>query len=178
MDAGTYSREGIEAILATATVRDTPPDTAAGPFRFTYLGPFKEALDDGGMTKAYNITGARPHRGENQLVKEAMLLVSSSIHGDTINVKAQASEALKHLGGMKEKRIDAQREVTIASFKGYQIDGEATDEATGDKIAIHLVLLSGEPFGYFIFLGSVPIAEKDKMMPEIEKMIASFELVK
>jgi hypothetical protein len=177
IDAGTYSREGIEAILANATVRDAPADPA-GPFRFAYLGPFKEAFDDGGMTKAYNISGAQPHPGENQLVKQSMLLVSSSIHGDAINATAQASEAFKHLGGMKERRIDDEKEVTIGAFKGHQITGEATDAATGNKIAIRLVLLSGEPFGYFMFLGSVPIADKEKMMPEIEKVIASFELVK
>jgi hypothetical protein len=107
-----------------------------------------------------------------------MLLVSSSIHGDTIDVKGQAREAFKHLGGMKEKRIDDETEVAVGNLKGYQITGEVTDATSGDKIAIRLVLLSGEPFGYFLLLGSIPVAEKEKMMPEIEKMIASFELVK
>jgi hypothetical protein len=176
IDAGTYSREGIEAILATATVRATA-DTA-GPFRFGYLGPFREALDDGGMTKAYNMSGAQPKPGENQLIKQPMLLVSSSIHGDAIDVKAQAREAFKHLGGMKQRRIDDEKQVTVGSFKGHQINGEVTDEASGSKIAIHLVLLSGEPFGYFMFLGSAPVADREKAMPEIEKIIASFELVK
>jgi hypothetical protein len=177
IDAGTYSREGIEAILATATVRAVAAD-AAGPFRFGYLGPFREALDDGGMTKAYNMSGAQPKPGENQLIKQPMLLVSSSIHGDAIDVKAQAREAFKHLGGMKQRRIDDEKQVTVGSFKGHQINGEVTDEASGSKIAIHLVLLSGEPFGYFMFLGSAPVADREKAMPEIEKIIASFELVK
>ncbi len=176
IDAGTYSREGIEAILATATVRDPPDPNAL--FRFGYLGPFKEAFDHGGMTKAYNMSVAQPGTGENQLVKEPMLLVSSSVHGDAIDAKAQATKSFAELGGMKERQIDDEKEVTIGDLKGYQITGEATYAASGDKIAIHLVLLSGEPFGYFMFLGSVPIADKQKMMPEIEKVIASFELVK
>jgi hypothetical protein len=177
IDAGTYSREGVEAILATATARITPADSAQ-LFRFGHLGPFKEAFDDGGMTKAYNLSGSKPHPGENQLVKQSMLLVSSSVHGDAIDVKAQAREAFKHLGGMKERRIDDETEVTVGTIKGYQITGEVTDEASGDKIAIRLVLLSGEPFGYFILLGSMPVADREKMMPEFEKVIASFELVK
>ncbi len=177
IDAGTYSREGIEAILVTATVRDTPADPTE-LFRFGYLGPFRQAFDHGGMTKAYNISGAQPHPGENQLVKEPMLLVSSSVHGDAIDVKALADKAFMQLGGMKERQIDDEREVKIGDFKGYQINGKVTDATSGGQIAIHLVLLSGEPLGYFMFLGSVPIADKEKMMPEIEKVIASFELEK
>jgi len=176
MDAGTYSREGIETILASTTVREPPDPNAL--FRFGYLGPFREAFDHGGMTKAYNLSGAQPRPGRNQLVNEPMLLVSSSIHGDAVDAKAQADKTFKELGGMKERQIDDEKEVTVGDLKGYQITGEATDVANGDKIAIHLVLLSGEPFGSFMFLGSVPIADKEKMMPEVEKMIASFELVK
>jgi hypothetical protein len=175
---GKYSRDGVEATLATATVRETTPAPSAELFRFGYLGPFKEAFDHGGMTKAYNISGAQPHSGENRLVKESMLLVSSSIHGDAIDAKAEASKAFMQLGGAKEKHIDAEKEITVGELKGYQITGEVTDAASGGKIAIDLVLLSGEPFGYFMFLGSVPIADKEKMMPEVEKVIASFELVK
>ena len=175
IDAGTYSREGIEAILATVNVGDAPDPDAL--FRFAYLGPFKAAYDHGGMTKAYNISGAQPG-GENQLVKEPMLLVSSSIHGDDIDVKAEANKAFNELGGMKEKRIDEEKEVTVGEFKGHQIIGEVTDAASGDKIAIHLVLISGKPFGYFLFLGSVPAADKEKMMPEIDKVIASFSVIK
>lgn len=130
------------------------------------------------MTKAYNISGARPHPGENRLIKESMLLVSSSIHGDAIDTKAEADKAFTQLGGTKERRIDGEKEFKIGGLKGYQVSGEVTDAASGDKIAIDLVLLSGEPFGYFMFLGSVPIADKERMMPEIEKVIASFELVK
>jgi hypothetical protein len=177
IDGGTYSREGIEAILAKVAVRDK----AANPndvFRLSHLGPFREAFDDGGLTKAYNISGAKPSSGGNRLVQEPMLLVSASVHGDAIDVKAQANKAFMELGGMMERQIEDQREVTIASHKGYQIIGRATDVASGSAIALRLVVLSGEPFGYFMFLGSMPVAETEKMMPEIEKMIASFELAR
>jgi hypothetical protein len=177
IDAGKYSREGIEAILASTTVRDAPADPTE-LFRFGYLGPFKEAFNHGGLTKAYNISGAQPHAGQNQLVKEPMLLVSSSVHGDAVNVKDQADKAFLQLGGMKEQHIDEEKPVTIGDLKGHQIIGEVTDAASGDKIAIRLVLLSGEPLGYFMLLGSVPAADRDKMMPEIEKVMASFELEK
>lgn len=177
IDGGKYSRDAVEAILATVAVRDAPVDPNA-LFHFSYLGPFKQAFDHGGMTKAYNVSGAQPSPGENQLVKEAMLMVSSSIHGDAIDVKAQADKAFTELGGMKDRQIEEAKEVAVGNFKGYQITGAATDEASGGKIAIRLVLLSGEPAGYFMFLGSMPVADKEKMLPEIEKVIASFELVK
>ena len=176
IDAGTYSREGIEAILATAGVQDTPdPDEL---FRFAYMGPFRKAFDHGGMTKAYNVSGGQPVAGENLLVKEAMLMVSSSIHGEAIDVKAQAHKSFMELGGMKERHVSDEKAVEIGDLMGHQITGEVTDADSGDKIAVRLVLLSGKPFGTFMLLGSVPAAEKLKMMPEIEKVIASFELVK
>jgi hypothetical protein len=177
IDSGKYTREGMEAILATVKMREAPA-RPADLFRFTHLGPFKEAFDDGGMTKAYNLSGSKPQHGENQLVRQPMLLVSSTVHGDAIDVKAQGREAFKHLGGMKDRRIANEGEIAIANLKGYQIDGEVTDDKTGDTIAIRLVLLSAESIGYFIFLGSVPVADREKMMPEVEKVIASFELVK
>jgi hypothetical protein len=177
IDGGAYSRDGVEAILATVAVRDKP----ANPnemFRLSHLGPFREAFDDGGLTKAYNISGAQPSSGGNRMVKEPMLLVSASIHGDAIDLRAQANKAFTELGGMTERRIEDQREVTIAGLRGYQILGRATDVASGSQLALRLVVLSGEPFGYFMFLGSMPAAESEKMMPEVEKMIASFELAK
>jgi hypothetical protein len=174
--AGTYSREGIETILATTTVRDVPDPNAL--FRFGYLGPFRKAFDHGGMTKAYNLSGSQPHAGENRLVKETMLMVSSSIHGDAIDVKEQAHKSFMELGGMKERQINDEKEVEIGGLKGHQITGEVTDAESGDKIDIRLVLLSGKPFGSFMLLGSVPVADKQKMMPEVEKVIATFELVK
>jgi hypothetical protein len=176
INAGTYSREGIEAILASALVRDAPDPGAL--FRFGYMGPFRKAFDHGGMTKAYNLSGAQPGGGENRLVKETMLMVSSSIHGDAIDVKAQANKSFMELGGMKERHISGEKEVEIGDLKGHQITGEVTDADSGNKIAVHLVLLSGKPFGTFMLLGSVPAAEKQKMMPEVERVIASFELVK
>ena len=177
IDAGRYSREGVEAVLATAGLREDPA-VRKELVRFNYLGPFKEAFDHGGMTKAYNVSGAQPHSGGNRLVQEAMLLVSMSIHGDAIDAKAQSHKAFMELGGMKERHVHESKEIAIADLKGYQITGEVTDAESGNRIAIHLVTLAGEPFGYFMFLGSAPMADKERMMPEIEKVIASFELVK
>lgn len=177
LDAGTYSREGIEAILARVQVRDAPADPQA-LFRFAHLGPFKQTLNDGGQTQAYNISGTKPGAGENQIAKEAMLLVSSTIHGDDIDVTAQAEKAFNELGGMKDRRVASRKDVIIGDLKGYQILGEVTDEAGGQTIAVNIVVLSGKPLGYFMVLASVPAAEQAKMMPEIEKVIASFELSK
>ncbi len=164
--------------MRTASVRDDTPSNATELFHFGYLGPFKEAFDHGGMAKAYNLSGSQPRPGENQLVKESMLMVSASVHADAIDVKAQADQAFMDLGGMKERLIDDEKEVTIGSFKGYQITGKVTDAASGGQIAIRLVLLSSQPAGYFMFLGSMPLADQEKMMPEVEKVIASFELAK
>ncbi|MBX2804640.1 MAG: hypothetical protein KTR19_01595 [Hyphomicrobiales bacterium] len=176
MKDGQYSRKGVEAILAKAIVREPPDPNAI--FRFDYLGPFVEAFDHGGMTKAYNVSGNKPNPGENRLVEETVLMVSSSIHGDEIDVVEQAKKSFMELGGMKDQQIVEEKSVEISDLKGHQIIGEVTDEDSGKKISINLVLISGKPFGSFMLLGSVPVDDKGSMMPEVEKVIASFELIK
>jgi hypothetical protein len=177
IDAGTYSRDGIETILATATVHDTPA-AAAELFRLGYLGPFKQAFTIAGTSKAYNISGKQPRPGENRLIVEPMLIVSPSIDGRTVEPKMAARQTFMRLGGMKEGQMDGETDVTIGGLSGYRITGEAADATTGARIAIHLVLLSGKPTGYFVLVGTTPVADKDKIMPELEKVIASFEPAK
>ena len=177
IDAGTYSRAQIEAILATATVMDTPA-AAKEPFRFTYLGPFKLAFGMAGLAKVYSPSGAQPQPGENRLIKEPMLLVSSSVNNAVIDAKTEALRSFQRLRGMTDKSIDAEMPVIIAGLDGYQIKGKAADETAGAEIAVHLVMLSVAAGGYFLMVGTAPMQDKDKMMPEIEKVIASFEPVK
>jgi hypothetical protein len=107
-----------------------------------------------------------------------MLLVSPSIDGRTVDPKVAARATFTRLGGMKEGEMEGEQEVTIGGLTGYQVTGQASDATTGDKIAIHLVLLAGRPSGYFLIVGTTPLADKDKVMPEIEQVIASFEPVK
>jgi hypothetical protein len=177
LDAGTYTKPQIEAILASAMVEATAAK-AVELFRLGYLGPFKETLGLMGTTRAYSTSGRKPTRGENMMIKEPILLVSLSIDNLTVDTKLSAQRSFKTLGGLTKKTVESENEVTIAGLKGYQIKGETADEKTGTKIAINLVHLAGEPRGYYVIVGTVPAEGKDKFMPEIEKVIASFEPVK
>lgn len=176
-DAGAYTREQIETILATAKVEDSAAK-AAELFRFNYLGPFQESYGLMGTTKAYNTSGSKPAQGQNLLIKEPTILVSPSIDDREIDTKLGAQRSFQALGGMKDKKITSEKDTSIAGLKGYQIIGETTDEASDTKIAINLVLLAGDPGGYYIMVGTTPMTDKDKFMPEIEKVFASFEPVK
>ena len=176
-DSGAYTPEQIETILATAKVEDSAAK-AADLFRFDYLGPFQESYGLMGTTKAYNTSGSKPAQGQNLLIKEPTILVSPSLDGRQIDAKLGAQQSFQALGGMKDKKITSEKEASIAGLKGYQITGETTDQASDTKIAINLILLAGDPGGYYIMVGTTPMADKDKFMPEIEKVFASFEPVK
>ncbi len=176
IDAGTYTKEQIEVILASARVEDKTAK-AAELFRFNYLGPFRESLGLMGTTKAYNTSGRTPAQGENLLLLEPTILVSPSIDNRVVDAKLGAQRSFQGLGGLKDKTIETQTDVVIAGLNGYRIAGEMADEATGTKIAVNLILLVGEQGGYFVMVGTAPLVDKEKFMPEIEKVMTSFEAI-
>jgi hypothetical protein len=177
LEAGTFTTEQMETILATATVRDKPA-AAEGPFRFTYLGPFKEAFALAGVSKLYNISGDEPQSGVNGMVKEPMLMVSPSIDKRPIKAKGVAQRSFNTLSGLKDKKIESEKAVTIGGLEGYQIIGNGADASTGDKVAVNLVYLSEPDGGYFAIVASTPVSDSGKFVDEIQKVIESFEPVK
>ncbi len=177
LEAGTFTSEQIETILATAAVKDKPA-AAEGPFRFTYLGPLKEAFALGGVSKLYNMSGAMPQSGENGMVKEPMLMVSPSIDKRSIDAKGVAQRSFNTLAGLKDKQIDSEKAVTIGGLEGYQIIGSGADASTGDKVAVNLVYLTEADGGYFAIVASTPVSDSGTFADEIQKVIESFEPVK
>ena len=178
LQGGTVSRAQIEEILTKAAVKNEPA-RGTDLFRFVYLGPFKEVANWLGSSKLYSLSGAAPAAGENRMVKEPMLIVSPPAdERPVIDLKAAAEKRFANLGRLKNETIGSEKPVTIGGLKGYQIVGEAADVPSDSKIAIDLVLLAGEAGGSYAIVGTVPIADHDKFMIELEKVIASFELVK
>lgn len=176
LDAGLYTKSRIEAILTTAVVEDQPA-TPAELFRFSYLGPFQEAFDLAGAAKAYGISRGLPAPGENRLIKEPMLIVAPSLGTRKIDPKNAATLSFQNLAGLKNNAVESEKVVEIGGLKGYQIIGETADKDADAKITINFVLLAGAEGGYYSLVGTVPYSDKDKFMPELEKVIASFEVV-
>ncbi len=178
VSAGTFNKAQIETVLANAAVMNQPAK-GVELFRLGYLGPFKESFGLLGTSKAYSISGALPAPGENRIVKEPTLIVSPSIDGrQIIDPQAAAQKSFQSFGGLKDKAVASEKPVQIGGLKGYQIIGDAVDLESGSKIGIHLLLLSGDPDGYYALVGTSPGADMDKFMPELEKVIASFEPVR
>jgi hypothetical protein len=175
LTAATFTKAQIEATLANAAVKD---EASKGPelFRLGYLGPFKEAFGLMGTSKGYSISGLPPSQGDNRIVREATLIVAPSTDARmVVDPKAAAQRSFQSFGGLKEGKITSEKEVTIAGLKGYQIVGDAMDPATTSKIGIFLLMLAGDPGGYYAIVGTSPGADIPKMLPEFEKVAASFE---
>ena len=178
LDAGKVSKAQIEDILAKAAVENEPAP-AEELFRFTYRGPFKPVANWLGSSKLFSLSGTPPVANENRMVKEPMLIVSPSAdERPVIDPKATAEKRFANLGRLQNETITSEKAVSIGGLNGYQIIGEAADVPSGEKITIDMVLLSGETGGYYAIIGTVPIADREKFMPEQQKVIASFELVK
>jgi hypothetical protein len=175
LNAATFTKAQIEETLAKAVVKD---ETSKGAelFRLGYLGPFKEAFALMGTSKGYSTSGQPPAPGENRVMKEPTLIVAPSTDSRlTVDPMTAAQRSFASFGGLKDGKIESEKPVSIAGLKGHQIVGEAVEVNSGSKIGIYLLLLAGEPGGYYAIVGTSPIADMPKMLPEFEKVTASFE---
>lgn len=177
LDNGTFTRAQIEKILATATVKDKA-GKARQSYRFGYLGPFQEAFSMGPLSQAYSTSGTVPDPDENRMIMEPILVVSQSADARQIDAKSVAQRSFQALGGLQDKSVENEQPVTIGGLSGYQIRGEASDSISGERIVLIFVMLEGDPAGYYALVGTMPIADKEKFMPEMDKVIDSFETVK
>ena len=175
LTAATFTKAQIEETLAKATVKDEM-SKGAELFRLGYLGPFKEAFGLMGTSKGYSTSGNPPAPGDNRVVKEPTMIVAPST--DTrlaVDPQTAAQRSFQSFGGLKEAKIESEKPVTIAGLKGHQIVGAAVEPSSGSRIGIYLLLLAGDPGGYYAIVGTSPIADMPKMLPEFEKVSASFE---
>jgi hypothetical protein len=178
LDNGVFAPGQVERTLAAATVMDQVARQEA-LFRLSYLGPFKDSFGLAGTSKAYTPSGRTPAAGENLAIAEPILIVSPSLdHRPVPDPKSAAHRAFTSFGGLTEKTISSEKEITISGLKGYQIIGEANEQTSGAKLAVHFVLLAGDPNGYYALFATCPAGDAAKFMPEIDRVIASFEPVK
>ena len=175
LSAATFTKAQVEETLAKAVVKD---ETSKGAelFRLSYLGPFKEAFGLMGTSKGYSTSGTPPAPGDNRVVKEPTMIVAPSTDNRlVVDPKVAAQRSFQSFGGLKEAKIESEKAVTVAGLKGYQIVGSAVEPSSDSKIGIYLLMLAGEPGGYYAIVGTSPIADMPKMLPEFEKVTASFE---
>ena len=175
LSAATFTKAQVEETLAKAVVKD---ETSKGAelFRLSYLGPFKEAFGLMGTSKGYSTSGTPPAPGDNRVVKEPTMIVAPSTDNRlVVDPKVAAQRSFQSFGGLKGAKIENEKAVTVAGLKGYQIVGSAVEPSSDSKIGIYLLMLAGEPGGYYAIVGTSPIADMPKMLPEFEKVTASFE---
>jgi hypothetical protein len=178
LEARGTRREEVERTLATAKMSDTP-----GPrerlFELSYLGPFRLAASIAGTAELYNTSGTGPQAGVNTLAKEAAIMVAPSVDQSAIaDVEQAAKSRFAGLAGIYDSEIVSEERVTIGGLDGYRITGEAATEKEKPErdIALVFVMLAGKDGGYFILFGTAPLAEQGELLPELEKVIASFRL--
>ena len=175
LSAATFTKAQIEETLAKAVVKDEM-SKGAELFRLGYLGPFKEAFrPDGHIEGLQHLRPAPRARGKPRLKEPTLVVAPSTDNRLVVDPKSAAQRSFQSFGGLKEGKIESEKPVTIAGLKGHQIVGEAVDATSGSKIGIYLLMLAGEPGGYYAIVGTSPFAEMPKMLPEFEKVTASFE---
>ncbi len=175
LDEGLMSKEDIEAVLKTAKIADEPgPENRL--FELGYLGPLKLSASLAGTAELYNLSGAGPEAGVNQLSREPSLMVAPSLGQDeVVNVEQAAKNRFASLSGIDDRKVLGEEAVTIGGLPGYSIAAEASTGAGSDgRIVLIFVMLRGKSGGYFILFGTTPAADQEKYLPELRKVIFSF----
>lgn len=171
---GSVKAEEIEHVLASAATTDKR--NVRDLYRLDYVGPFKEAGSFVGTSKIYTLDGKmEPERkGEAR----ATFVVAPSLDLRPMADLAEfASRLIETLSGFSGLKAGEGRKIAIAGMDGIATEASATHAADGRAMRIYQVVLAGKDGGYYRLVGMTPADDADRLMPEIQRVAASFRLV-
>lgn len=174
LETHATNAETIESALASAvTVAVTDIKEL---YRFGYLGPFKEAGRVAGTSKLYTPDGRL--EPERKGLSRPALIVAPSIDKRPVgDVATTAKALLQTLAGYRDISIGIPEPVTVSGLKGVSLQGEAKDAQSGAEIVIHQVLLVAHDGGYYRLVGLVPKADAERLLPELQRITQSFQIL-
>ena len=175
LDQGEITEAAIEQILASAAIAPVAAP-AREVFALDYLGPFKAAGTLLGTTRAFTLDG----RMEPSPSKEprAILIVAPSLDRRPVpEPETYAEKLLDGLPGIKSPKIAERQLVKLAGLDAVEIVGTATDADSGKEISIYQAVLLSPGGGYFRIVGQMPIAERDRLLPEFRRIAKAFRPV-
>lgn len=172
---GTITVADVERMLASATIAPSAAP-ARELFRLGYLGRFRHAGSIVGTTRAYTLDGKLEpaQKGETR----AMVIVAPSLDDRSVGDPGRQAETLMAgLPGLSETRVVGRRPIKVAGMDAIEIVAEAKEKDGEGGVAILQVLIVPKGGGYYRIVGQVPDITKDELLPEIRRMVESFELV-
>lgn len=164
----------IEQALASA--QTVPVAQIKDLYKFGYLGPFKEAGRVVGTSKLYTMDGRL--EPEHKGAARPVLIVAPSIDKRAIvDIDATAKSLMQTLPNYRDIVIGVPEKVTISGMNGIALKGSAVDLQSYTQIVIYQVLLVASDGGYYRLVGLVPQTDAERLLPEIERISLSFEVM-
>lgn len=175
LERGAMTVADVERILASSTIAASAAP-ARELFRLGYLGRFRHAGTILGTTHAYTLDGKlEPSRkGE----KRAIVIVAPSLDDRPIADPAREAETLlAGLPGLLETQVVGRRPIKVAGMDAIEIVADAKEKDVTGGVAVLQVLITPKSGGYYRIVGQVPAADKEVLLPEMRRIVESFELV-
>lgn len=176
---GLTSAKEVGEALKTAVIEDEAAPSDA-PFAFTYLGPFRER--GGTQTLGYfyaadtkdpiGLKTSKPN--VISVVASANLFPVARLEATDLAKRAWKEIKLKDL---KETRS---AEKGVGGLSGYTIEGTGlrTTDAGEIPVEVRQIIAIRPNGGYFRILVVVHTTDKSTLMPELDKVLASFKALK
>ena len=172
---GFVTQEIVEKVFTSAsfTAKAAP---IIKQFSLGYLGAFKEAGKLMGSAIMYSTDGQLVPKVKG--IQRSVVIIAPSVDRVRVHdLKGFSERALKSVGGFTNVKLAETKGVTIAGLNGAK--SEATAVSSSDKTFVSLVqvVLDRPKGGYYRLLAILRDSEKAKLMPDVEKLIASFKPV-
>lgn len=170
LTSGAATAREVETILASTRIADTPV-TERPLFTLSYLGPFKRAGALAGATTLYSLDGVMtpPTPDPNR----PLFIVAPSLDDRAVgDLDAFARRALEGTQGYGDLTITGTRTLTIAGLRAVEMTAKAI--RSGTPVVLVQTIVAPPSGGYVRMLGQATSMDSDRLLPEFQKMAASY----
>ena len=174
LEKGLVQAGDIEKVLASARVGITR--MAHDLYRLDHLGPFREAGVIAGTSRLYTLDGKLEpaHKGATR----ALFLVEPSLDQEPLADPAKtAASLLQALPGYADIEITPAEPVEIGGVTGIALHATARNATDGAQVRLYQLLVPGRKGGFYRLLGQAAQGQATTLLPQIERMAASFRML-
>jgi hypothetical protein len=178
VDEGLVARDVLVQALESA-VLEAEAAPSNDPFVLAYLGPFKEAANLAASAKLYTEDGhVMPAKTGD--VRNAVIVAPSINRLPVTDPAAYAKRAWAGLQGYDQLAITSEAPVSVDGLEGYRINGKGnrTTSQGSVPVFVHQVFLRRKEGGHFRLIMTGRMADEARLLPELEKIVAGFKVLR
>lgn len=178
LESGAIARRDVERSLETVASKQIATEFERN-YTLGYLGSFKHAADLNvlGKLSLYNLAGKLPGKPvERQEPNFTVLQIPVVQMNDapTTDLKVRARRLLSATNKRSNTELVEEKPISISGLDGWEHTATAWQINTKEKVGLYSVTLLDKNDMLIQLLGSMPISDFEKLLPEYRKIAASF----